>query len=140
MNDYSFAKDLVNKKMARTIGIPANGPELTDKISEHFGHCNYFVGVELDDNTNMKIAFSLRNDGHSACMEPVINMKNKNVTDMIIGGIGGRPYLGFLQVGINLYQGEYGKSIKENVELLLKGNLKALGGPSCGQSGQPHQH
>ena len=24
--------------------------------------------------------------------------------------------------------------------LLLKGNLKALGGPSCGQSGHPHQH
>ena len=139
MNDYSFAKEQMNYKMIRTIGIPANGPELTDTISEHFGHCNYFVGVEIHDNIDMKVAFSLRNDGHSACMEPVINMKNKNVTDMIIGGIGGRPYLGFLQVGINLYEGEHGKSIKENVESLLKGNLKALGGSSCGQSGSQHQ-
>jgi len=126
--------------MNKIIGIPANGSELSDNISEHFGHCSFFVGVEIENNNNFKKAFSLANEGHSSCMEPVINMKNRKVTDMIIGGIGGRPYMGFLQVGINLYQGVYGKSIKENVELLLEGNLKGLGGPSCGQSGSSHKH
>ncbi len=122
--------------MSKTIGIPADGPELSDKISSHFGHCNYFVGINVDNDNILKKLFSLPNNGHSGCMEPVLNMKNKNVTDMIIGGIGGRPYMGFLQVGINLYQGVSG-TLKENIELLLLGKLKPLGGPSC--SGGPPQ-
>ena len=121
--------------MNRIIGIPANGPELSDPISEHFGHCNYFVGVELENNNTLKKVFSLQNNGHSSCMEPVINMKERNITDMIVGGIGGRPYMGFLQVGINLYQGMAG-SIQENVELMLQGKLKRLGGPSCSENNQ----
>ncbi len=125
--------------MKKIVGIPANGPELSDSMSEHFGHCNYFVGVEIDENSINK-AFSLQNNGHSTCMEPVINMKNRNVTDMIVGGIGGRPFMGFLQYGINLYQGVQG-TLKENVELLLDGKLKPLGGPSCRDpSGQAHSN
>ena len=126
--------------MSKVVGIPANGPELSDNISEHFGHCSHFVGAEVDENNNIKKLFSLANNGHASCMEPVMNMKNRNVTDMVIGGIGGRPYMGFLEVGINLYQGAPGRSIKENIEFLLKGQLKGLGGPSCNHSDTPHQH
>ena len=125
---------MTKQNMIKIIGIPADGPELLDKMSEHFGHCNYFVGIEIEDQNNFKRVFSLENEGHSGCMEPVLNMKKRNVTDMIIGGIGGRPYMGFIQVGINLYQGIHGKSIKENIELLLNANLKVLNGPSCGHS------
>jgi predicted Fe-Mo cluster-binding NifX family protein len=124
--------------MSKIVGIPANGPELSDNISEHFGHCSHFVGVEVDENNTLKQVFSIANSGHTSCMEPVINMKNRNVTDMIIGGIGGRPFMGFLEVGINLYQGSPGKSIKENIDFLLKGQLKGLGGPSCSGSGSCH--
>ena len=124
--------------MSKIVGIPANGPELSDNISEHFGHCSHFVGVEIDENNTLKQVFSIANNGHTSCMEPVINMKNRNVTDMIIGGIGGRPFMGFLEVGINLYQGSAGKSIKENIDFLLKGQLKGLGGPSCSGSGSCH--
>ena len=124
--------------MNKVIGIPSDGPELSDNISEHFGQANYFVGIEIDNNNNYTKLFSLRNDGHATCMEPVMNMKNRKVTDMIIGGIGGRPYMGFLQVGINLFQGIYG-TLKDNVEFLLGGKLKPLAGASCGDN-SPHQH
>ena len=124
--------------MSKIVGIPANGPEISDNISEHFGHCSHFVGVEIDENNTLKQVFSIANSGHASCMEPVLNMKNRNVTDMIIGGIGGRPFMGFLEVGINLYQGSVGKSIKENIDFLLKGQLKGLGGPSCSGSGSCH--
>lgn len=124
--------------MSKIVGIPANGPEISDNISEHFGHCSHFVGVEIDENNTLKQVFSIANSGHASCMEPVLNMKNRNVTDMIIGGIGGRPFMGFLEVGINLYQGSTGKSIKENIDFLLKGQLKGLGGPSCSGSGSCH--
>jgi predicted Fe-Mo cluster-binding NifX family protein len=115
------------------------GPELTDSISEHFGHCTYFMGIEIEDNNGIKKIFSLKNEGHAGCMEPVFAMKKNEVTDMIIGGIGGRPFMGFLQVGINLYQGIVG-SIKDNVELLIQGKLKPLGGPSCSGGNHEHNH
>jgi predicted Fe-Mo cluster-binding NifX family protein len=124
--------------MKTVIGIPSDGPELNDNISNHFGHCRYFVGVEVDD-ADINKAFSLPNNGHSSCMEPVLNMKKNEVTDMIVGGIGGRPYMGFLQEGINLFQGVQG-SIKENVQMFLEGKLKKLGGPSCGGHSQGPAH
>ena len=119
--------------MKRIIGIPATGPELTDAVSPHFGHCEYFVGVEIENNS-IKKAFALQNNGHSACMEPVFKMKEQAVTDMILGGIGGRPFMGFIQVGINLYRAVTG-SIKENIELYLQNKLEVLGGPSCSGGG-----
>lgn len=124
--------------MSKVIGIPSNGPELKDQISEHFGHARYFVGVKLVDHTYEKV-FSLPNEGHSSCMEPVMNMKNREVTDMIIGGIGGRPFMGFNQVGINLHLGMQGKTVNENIKLLLEGKLKPLNGPSC-NDGTTHSH
>lgn len=124
--------------MLRVIGVPSNGPELSDQISEHFGHANYFVGIRFKDHTYEKI-FSLANEGHSSCMEPVMIMKNREVTDMIIGGIGGRPFMGFNQVGINLHLGIQGKTVDENIKLLLEGKLKPLNGPSC-SGGATHSH
>jgi len=116
--------------MKKIIGIPADGPELSSAVSQHFGHCEYFVGVEITEENEIKKVFSYQNNGHSGCMEPVLQMKEKNVSDAIIGGIGGRPFMGFMQVGINLYRAIEG-TIEKNVSLLLEGKLEALGGPSC---------
>lgn len=118
--------------MTKIVGLPANGPSLSDDISEHFGHCKYFVGIEIDENSNIKKVFSSENTGHSGCMEPIMNMKKRDITDMIVGGIGGRPYMGFIQLGINLYKGIPG-SLEENVKLLINNKLEVLGGPSCSQ-------
>ena len=120
--------------MKRIIGFAADGPDISDRLSEHFGHSNYFVGVELEDNKTIKKIFSLKNDGHSSCMEPVLNMKERKIQEMIIGGIGGRPFIGFLQVGIKLYQGVPTMSLNDNIQLLLNGRLKPLEGPSCEHS------
>nr|MBD3197653.1 hypothetical protein [Candidatus Lokiarchaeota archaeon]MBD3202047.1 hypothetical protein [Candidatus Lokiarchaeota archaeon] len=123
--------------MTRIIGIPAKGPEMKSSISEHFGHCQYFVGLKVNESNEVEKYFSLQNNGHSSCMEPVINMKERGVTDMIVGGIGGRPYMGFIQNGINLFKGVNG-TLEENVSLLLEGKLEQLGGPSCSGANQAH--
>ncbi|MFX1573835.1 MAG: NifB/NifX family molybdenum-iron cluster-binding protein [Promethearchaeota archaeon] len=126
--------------MNRIIGIPSDGPEISDNISPHFGHCNYFIGIEISDGNQFKKAFSLPNNGHSGCMEPVINMKQRNVTDMILTGIGMRPFMGFQQVNINLYQGVNG-SIEQNIKMLLEGKLRSLNDASCGNnSDHAHTH
>ena len=119
--------------MNKVIGIPSNGPELSDAISDHFGHCRYFVGIEIDEGKNLKKLFSLQNNGHTGCMEPVMNMKERRVTDMIVGGIGGRPYAGFTQFGIGLFKGVKG-TLSENIQLFLQGNLQPLNEPICAGS------
>jgi predicted Fe-Mo cluster-binding NifX family protein len=119
--------------MNKVIGIPSDGPELSDAISDHFGHCNYFVGIEIDEEKNANKLFSLQNNGHTGCMEPVNNMKERRVTDMIVGGIGGRPYAGFTQYGIGLFKGVKG-TLSENIQLFLRGKLQALNEPICAGS------
>ena len=125
--------------MRKIIAIPANGPDLSDTISEHFGHCNYYLGVQINDDQTFERAFSIQNNGHAGCMEPVMNLINKSVTEVIVGGIGGRPYMGFIQLGIPLNQGIVGRTVRENVELFINGKLTPLEGASCG--GNPtHTH
>jgi len=119
--------------MNKVVGIPSNGPELSDSISDHFGHCRYFVGIEIDEEKNLKKLFSLQNNGHTSCMEPVNNMKQRRVTDMIVGGIGGRPYAGFTHYGIGLFKGVKG-TLSENIQLFLQGKLQSLNEPICAGS------
>ncbi|MFX1365378.1 MAG: NifB/NifX family molybdenum-iron cluster-binding protein [Promethearchaeota archaeon] len=124
--------------MKRIIGIPSDGLEISDNISAHFGHCNYFVGIEIYDGMKYKKIFALPNNGHSGCMEPVLNMKQRNVTDMILSGIGMRPFMGFQQVNINLFQGING-TIEKNIKMLLEGNLTQLANASCASNSE-HTH
>ena len=123
--------------MNQVIGIPSDGPELSDAISEHFGHCRYYVGIEVDEEKNVKKLFSLQNNGHQGCMEPVNDMKQRSVTDMIVGGIGGRPYAGFTHYGIGLFKGVKG-TLSDNIKLFLEGNLQSLNEPQCAGSGNGH--
>jgi len=110
--------------MNKVVGIPSDGPELSDAISEHFGHCRYYVGIEIDGEKNVKKLFSLQNNGHAGCMEPV---------NMIVGGIGGRPYAGFTHHGIGLFKGVKG-TLSDNIQLFLQGNLQSLNEPQCAGS------
>jgi len=70
-------------------------------------------------------------------MEPVNNMKERKVTDMIVGGIGGRPYAGFTQYRIGLYKGVKG-TLSENIQLFLRGNLQSLNEPICAGGDSPN--
>ncbi|MFX0036584.1 MAG: NifB/NifX family molybdenum-iron cluster-binding protein [Candidatus Hermodarchaeota archaeon] len=124
--------------MNRIIGIPSDGTELSDNISPHFGHCRYFIGVELYNGNQFKKIFTLPNEDHIGCMEPVMNMKERNVTDMILTGIGMRPFMGFQQVNINLHQG-VNTSIKENIILFIEKKLRSLVDPSC-ENHSNHAH
>jgi len=125
--------------MSRIIGVPSDGSELSDNISGHFGHCNYFVGVEVSNDKNFKKAFSISNEGHSGCMEPVMKMKQRNVTDMILTGIGMRPFMGFKQVEINVFRGVEG-DIEKNIKLLLEGQLEILNDASCAAHSEGEHH
>ena len=88
------------------IAIPTNNPGgLQAHRSEHFGHCDVFTVVELDDDKNIKAVEMIPTPEHGAggCMVPVSTLNVANVNAIVVGGMGANPLRGFNQVGIDVY-------------------------------------
>ena len=41
--------------MKRVIGITSEGLEISNIVSPHFGHCKYFVGIDINNLQIIKI-------------------------------------------------------------------------------------
>lgn len=87
------------------IAIPSNNPGgLEASRSDHFGHCEVFTIVDLDENKEVKKVSIIANGDHDAggCMAPVKVLHEAGVTEIIVGGMGKRPMQGFAGVGIDV--------------------------------------
>ena len=89
----------------KRIAVPSNNPGgLEDGRSEHFGHCDLFTLVDLE-NGNIVGVETVASVAHGAggCMEPVAMLKGHCVQAILVAGMGARPLQGFAQVGIDVY-------------------------------------
>jgi len=120
------------------IAIPSENPGGLDApISEHFGHCDAFTVVEVDDGTIGEVSV-LPNGGHDqgGCMAPVQMLKNHGVEVLVAGGMGARPLAGFQQVGIAVHFKEDATSVRTAVQLFLAGGCRRFGeAETCGGGG-----
>lgn len=89
----------------KRIAVPSNNPGgLEGGRSEHFGHCDLFTLVDVENgvvvgvNTVASVAH-----GAGGCMEPVGMLKEHGVHAILVAGMGARPLQGFAQVGIEVY-------------------------------------
>jgi predicted Fe-Mo cluster-binding NifX family protein len=57
------------------------------------------------------------------CMAPVQHLAVNGVNQLIAGGMGLRPLMGFNQVGIEVYYGGSVRTVREAVEAMLAGQL-----------------
>src|SRR5210317_1123573 len=100
------------------IAIPSvdNGG-LDGQRSGHFGHCDVFTIVDVEDGEIKKVS-TIPNQEHvqGGCMVPVNFLAGHNVNALIVGGIGMRPLMGFNQVGIEVYHDAERPEIKGVVE------------------------
>ncbi|NIA23149.1 MAG: dinitrogenase iron-molybdenum cofactor [Proteobacteria bacterium] len=97
--------------------------DLESTLSYHFGHCPYFVYVEIDGN-EIKNVYSAPNElaeGHNVGDLPTY-MKQQNVDVIITGGMGPRAQEYFEQYGIKPVIGAYGK-VKDVLEEYLKNKI-----------------
>lgn len=88
------------------VAIPTNNPGgLLAERSDHFGHCDLFTVVELDEQKSVKEVTTIANGGHEAggCLVPVQLLHAAAVEAIIVGGMGARPLRGFAEVGITVY-------------------------------------
>ena len=88
------------------IAIPSNSPGGLDaERSEHFGHCDIFTLLDIDEKKEIKDVTIIQNGDHEAggCLVPVKILQDVGAEAIIVGGMGARPMRGFADVGITVY-------------------------------------
>lgn len=107
--------------MDRTkLAIPCTGQaSLQAPVSPHFGHCDSYAIVTIEEG-RVKAVESVSNREHSDCSEPVRALVANNVSLMLVGGMGMRPYMAFKQLGIEVRYGITG-TVDQAVQSYLRG-------------------
>ena len=96
-------------------------------MQPHFGHCDVFTIVDIEDG-EIKNTSIVENVSHAqgGCMVPVNLLSQQNANALIVGGIGMRPFLGFRQVGIEVYYSPNSENVGAVVDDLIKGRLQII--------------
>ena len=110
------------------LAVPSELPGGLDALrSGHFGRCECFTMVDVTDGKVGEVEV-LQNAPHSegGCMAPVLVLAEHNVGAIVVDGIGGRPLMGFNQVGITVHAG-VGDDVKAAVHAYIAGGLPVVG-------------
>ena len=110
------------------IAIPSEAPGgLAARRSGHFGRAECFTMVDLVDGEIGGVEV-LHNAPHveGGCMAPVLVLAEHQVDAIVVDGIGGRPLMGFNQVGIAVHAG-LGSDVQTAVQAFIQGGLPVVG-------------
>ncbi len=110
------------------IAVPSEIPGGLDAPrSGHFGRCDCFTLVDVV-NSDIVAVDIIQNMPHESggCMRPVILLAENGVNAIVVDGIGGRPLMGFNQVGIAVHAG-IGMDVRSAVEAYVRGSLPEVG-------------
>jgi predicted Fe-Mo cluster-binding NifX family protein len=111
--------------MSRVIAIPSANPGGLDApLGAHFGHCDLYtlVTAENGEVSDVKVIPNVPHQ-QGGCMAPVQHLSNNGVTQLIAGGMGLRPLMGFNQMGIQVFFGGGAQTVGEAVQAMLAGKL-----------------
>jgi predicted Fe-Mo cluster-binding NifX family protein len=125
------------------VALPSNNPGGLDaELAAHFGHCDLYTLVTLDEQGVKEVAVLPGVDHQQGgCMAPVQYLASHGVKAMIAGGMGLRPLMGFNQMGIEVfYGGNQPTSVGLAVAALSQGLLQRFSqNHTCGGGGTPAQ-
>ena len=110
------------------VAVPSELPGGLDaQRAGHFGRCACFTLVDITGEEVGDVEV-LQNAPHTegGCMAPVLVLAEHNVDAIVVQGIGGRPLMGFNQVGIAVRQG-VGADVRTAIEAFLAGGLPEFG-------------
>lgn len=110
------------------VAVPSEAPGgLTARRSGHFGRCDCFTVAEVEGERVVAVEV-IANPPHQdgGCMRPVLLLAENAVNAIVVDGIGGRPLLGFNQVGIAVHAG-VGADVQTAVTAYAQGSLPELG-------------
>ena len=110
------------------LAIPSELPGGLDaQRAGHFGRCACFTLVDVTGEEVQDVEV-LQNAPHTegGCMAPVLVLAEHNVDALVVQGIGGRPLMGFNQVGIAVHAG-VGLDVRTSVDAYIRGELAVVG-------------
>jgi len=110
------------------VAIPSEAPGgLEARRSGHFGRCECFTLVDIAGGEVGDVRV-LTNAPHveGGCMAPVLVLAEHEVDAIVVDGIGGRPLMGFNQVGIAVHAGR-GADVESAVRAFVDGGLPIVG-------------
>ena len=111
--------------MNTIIAIPSGNPGgLEAPIGAHFGHCDMYTMVSVQDGKISGIE-TIPNIPHQkgGCLAPVQYLSDKGAKALIAGGMGLRPLMGFSQMGIRVYFGGDSDAVGDAVDAFMAGKL-----------------
>ncbi len=124
--------------MIKRVAVPSMHPGGLGAIrSGHFGHCDLFTLVDLEDGRIKEVSV-ISNPPHrqGGCQAPVDLLSKSGADALIVGGIGMRPLMGFRQSGIEVFFGPDGDTVGSVIDLLLEGQLRTIADNQvCGGGG-----
>jgi predicted Fe-Mo cluster-binding NifX family protein len=124
--------------MSHIIAVPSENPGgLEANLGAHFGHCDLYTLVTVEDGAVADVNV-IPNVPHQqgGCMAPVQHLAQNGVKQLIAGGMGLRPLMGFNQVGIEVYHGGSARNVNEAVQAMLAGQLPQFSQEhTCGGGG-----
>jgi predicted Fe-Mo cluster-binding NifX family protein len=125
------------------LAIPSNNPGgLEAEISEHFGHCDLFTLIKIQEGKVASVE-TVSNVEHAegGCMAPVQLLKNQGVQAIVVGGIGARPLQAFSEVSIDVYYGDRGalNNVEAAANGMIDGNFPVMrSDQACGGHSNCH--
>jgi predicted Fe-Mo cluster-binding NifX family protein len=94
------------------IAIPSmNNGGLESDVCAHFGSCEYFTVVDVQDQaiTDIETISNISPNGKHNCVAPSIILKSHNIETVLVSGIGGRPLISLVENKIKVFAGVLGK-------------------------------
>ena len=123
------------------VAVPSNAPGGLDaQLSGHFGHCDVFTLVTLEDGKIDSVALQA-NPPHEqgGCLAPVTLLAQCQVKALIAGGMGMRPLMGFNSAGIDVFFNGGLERVDHAVAAFAQGKLpRFTQDDTCGGGGDHH--
>jgi predicted Fe-Mo cluster-binding NifX family protein len=94
------------------IAIPSmNNGGLESDVCAHFGSCEYFIIVDVQDQAIIDIGTinNMSPDGEHNCPVPSLILNSHNFETVLVSGIGGRPLISLVENEIKVFAGAMGK-------------------------------
>lgn len=108
-------------------------PTAEGKLCQHFGHCERFVFIEVDETTKLIVKSEAKEGPEHApgILPPWVS--NQGVTLVLAGGMGGHAQQLFAEQGIKVIAGCPSEAPEKVVKDYLNGTLE-LGMNGCDHS------
>lgn len=107
-----------------TVAVPSDNPGgLAAGMGGHFGHCDIFTVVELEEQEIKKVSTLTNNHDDGGCLAPVSKLAENQVNVMLAGGMGMRPLMSFKSAGIAVFHAPGFSTVAEAVEAFKFGKL-----------------